>query len=165
MVAKPAPRDGPGESQLERPSGQSLEPGQEASAPRSSPAWAAARVASSYGLAGSVQMLLLARGQFLGERPLPWQQWCYPCGETAQSAGCEAVPTVGARRAGGFNSAKVTMLPAPILRPRRQGVVFFATRAAIASRSTLSICARKFAQLCLISLTLVKCGEIIGAPP
>lgn len=113
-------------------------------------------------------MLLLARGQFLGERPLPWQQWCYPCGETAQSAGCEAVPTVGARRAGGFNSAQVTNYvarAATILRPRRQGVVFFATRAAIASRSTLSICARKFAQLCLISLTLVKCGEIIGAPP
>jgi len=49
--------------------------------------------------------------------------------------------------------------------PKGQGVFFLAASAAIAWRSTLSIWARKFAQLCLISLALVKCGEMIGAPP
>ena len=42
---------------------------------------------------------------------------------------------------------------------------FVACRAAIASRSTLSSCARKFAQLCLISFAVERRGEIIGAPP
>jgi hypothetical protein len=49
--------------------------------------------------------------------------------------------------------------------PKRQGVFFLAASAAIACRSTLSIWARKFAQLCRISLALVRCGEMIGAPP
>jgi len=52
-----------------------------------------------------------------------------------------------------------------IVRRGHQGVFFLATRAAIASRSTLLICARKLAQLCLISLAVVKCGEMIGALP
>jgi hypothetical protein len=42
---------------------------------------------------------------------------------------------------------------------------FVACRAAIASRSTLSSCARKFAQLCLISFAVERRGDIIGAPP
>jgi hypothetical protein len=125
MVAKPAPRDGPGERQLERPSGQSLEPGQEASAPRQFTGLGSRSCCFQRRLGGSVQMLLLARGQCEGKRPLPWQQCCYRAApwrdrrsgrtdgrETAQSAGCEAVLTVGARRAGGFNSAQMTMLPA-----------------------------------------------------
>ena len=42
---------------------------------------------------------------------------------------------------------------------------FLATRAAIASCSILSSCARKFVQVRLISADVISCGEIIGAPP
>jgi hypothetical protein len=72
----------------------------------------------------------------------------------------------GANRAKVLSLAHGLILPVvTIVRRGHQGVFFLATRAAIASRSTLLICARKLAQLCLISLAVVKCGEMIGALP